>query len=83
MFVSPSRVPSSASAVDAVGPFLGSALVHEGHGPAYLYAWQALMNPLPFWRSPSKFGGGEGFRSFFVLVVEATGRGAGAATGEF
>ena len=48
------------------------------------YAWQALMKPLPFCRSPSKLGGGEGFKSFFVFVTVATGRGAGvAATGEF
>ena len=48
------------------------------------YAWHAFMNPLPFCRSPSKLGGGEGFKSFLVLVAEATGCGAGAAVaGEF
>ena len=49
-----------------------------------MYAWQAWMKPLPFWRSPSKTGGREGFKSFLMVRVTTVGRvggGTGCAVG--
>jgi len=74
--------------VDLVGPFLGSPLVHVGHSPLdfslfvrKLIRTQAevrltgIMKPFPFCLSPSKLGGGAGFKSIFGRVAGATGSG--------